>query len=147
MPHTGLVLQNADHQLQMRTVLEEIESAVAAQKTSLMRRKGGWLARFKKAHLTEADKAFAREILESLNLTHLALRHPQSLSGGEKQRTVIACALAKKPGILILDEPTSGLDGANMQAIAGLLKKEAEKAAPFFSSPMTWNCLPAATER
>ena len=73
MPHTGLVLQNADHQLQMRTVLEEIESAVAAQKTNLMRRKGGWLARFKKAHLTEADKAFAREILESLNLTHLAL--------------------------------------------------------------------------
>lgn len=132
MPHTGLVLQNADHQLQMRTVLEEIESAVAAQKTSLMRRKGGWLARFKKAHLTEADKAFAREILESLNLTHLALRHPQSLSGGEKQRTVIACALAKKPGILILDEPTSGLDGANMQAIAGLLKKEAEKGRAVF---------------
>lgn len=101
----------------------------------------------KKAHLTEADKAFAREILESLNLTHLALRHPQSLSGGEKQRTVIACALAKKPGILILDEPTSGLDGANMQAIAGLLKKEAEKGRAVFSSPMTWNCLPAATER
>ena len=45
---------------------------------------------------------------------------------------MIACAIAKKPAILILDEPTSGLDGANMAAIAGLLKSQAEKGTAVF---------------
>lgn len=67
-------------------------------------------------------RAFSvQDLLELFALSSLAERHPQSLSGGEKQRLVIACAFAKRPDVLILDEPTSGLDGDNMERIAHAL--------------------------
>ncbi len=131
MPHSGLVLQNADHQLQMRTVREEVICAMEAGIAALNARKGFW-QRFARVKLSESQIRRADEILKSLNLTHLAGRHPQSLSGGEKQRVVIACALVKNPAILILDEPTSGLDGANMACIAKLLKDEAARGRAVF---------------
>ena len=62
------------------------------------------------------------ELLEMFGLTALSDRHPQSLSGGEKQRLVIACAFAGNPDVLILDEPTSGLDGGNMMRMACALE-------------------------
>lgn len=58
-------------------------------------------------------------------LSHLKDRHPHSLSGGEKQRLVVACALMKRPSLMILDEPTSGLDGRNMRIIADVLREYA----------------------
>ena len=48
------------------------------------------------------------------------------MSGGQKQRLAIACAIFSERGILILDEPTSGLDGKNMRLIAEKLKKAAK---------------------
>ena len=131
MPHAGLVLQNADHQLQMRTVFEEVACACAAGDLVKKGGKGLWRTSLGPKGLKVYEEDVAA-ILDSLNLSHLAWRHPQSLSGGEKQRVVIACAIAKKPAILILDEPTSGLDGANMAAIAGLLRTEAEKGTAVF---------------
>ena len=131
MPHAGLVLQNADHQLQMRTVREEIQSAVLAKKTAAARKKG-FFARWHRPSLTDDERAMVESLLFRLRLLPVAKRHPQSLSGGEKQRVVIACALAKNPAVLILDEPTSGLDGANMATIADLLKSEAAKGRAVF---------------
>lgn len=88
--------------------------------------------RLKTPKLTAEEEAWVTELLTTLRLAPLAERHPQSLSGGEKQRVVIACALAKNPQILILDEPTSGLDGANMTSISKLLKAEAARGRAVF---------------
>ena len=130
MPFSGLVLQNTDHQLQMRTVAEEVEGAIVAGRVGASKAKG-W-RRLAAMRPRPEDRARVQEILTSLNLLALAERHPQSLSGGEKQRLVIACAVAKDPAILILDEPTSGLDGANMAAIARLMREQADAGRAVF---------------
>ncbi len=63
-----------------------------------------------------------QQVLEALNLTALAKRHPMSLSGGQKQRVAIAAALLSGKPFIVLDEPTSGLDFYHMQKVAQLLE-------------------------
>ena len=62
--------------------------------------------------------------LESLGITELHHRELSSLSGGQKQKVVIAAILAIEPDILILDEPTGELDPASSVQIFSLLKKK-----------------------
>ena len=68
-----------------------------------------------------ADLGIAREALERTGTGHLAGRGYMTLSGGEKQRVVIAAALAQSGDLLLLDEPTASLDLGYQLDITALL--------------------------
>jgi lipopolysaccharide export system ATP-binding protein len=50
------------------------------------------------------------ELLDELNLAHLANRQAHSLSGGERRRVEITRSLARRPSFMLLDEPFVGID-------------------------------------
>ena len=70
-----------------------------------------------------ADLEIAREALAATGTADLERRPFAALSGGEKQRVVIASALAQASDLLLLDEPTASLDLAYQLEIASLLRR------------------------
>ncbi len=72
---------------------------------------------------TGEDKRIVRRALERLGMEGMAKRNYLHLSGGEKQRVVIARAVAQQSDFLILDEPTNHLDVSYQMQIFDFIRQ------------------------
>jgi iron complex transport system ATP-binding protein len=71
---------------------------------------------------SDKDAKVVQEVMDLLDINQFCSRSIHELSGGEKQRVMIASALAQEPNILLLDEPTSALDLHHQIEIYQILK-------------------------
>lgn len=78
------------------------------------------------------DKNFVREIMNKLNIKHIANINTKYISGGEKQKLAIAMAILGKPKIIFLDEPTSQLDPVYKNEIESIIKNLSENNVKIF---------------
>ena len=92
-PMSYFVMQDADYQLYSDSVINEL----------LLGREP-----------SQSVKERAEKALELFRLQAVRNRHPASLSGGEKQRVVIAAAYCSEAQLFVFDEPTSGMDGEGL---------------------------------
>lgn len=73
--------------------------------------------------IKKQDWKIVDESIAKVDIEHLKNSNFNSLSGGEKQRTLIARAIAGEPDLLVLDEPTSSIDTKGEREIVSLIKK------------------------
>ncbi len=76
---------------------------------------------------SKEDKQIVNKVIEEIGLEDLLHRNISSLSGGERQKVMIALALASNSKILLLDEPTANLDIKNALMIMNLIKSLTQK--------------------
>ena len=86
--------------------------------------------------LDDEDRAVVQHAIESVGIAHKAKHFVAELSDGERQKTMIAKALAQEAPLIILDEPTAFLDMPNRYELCTLLRRLAhdEGKCIFFST-------------
>ncbi|MEO0532406.1 MAG: ATP-binding cassette domain-containing protein [Cyanobacteria bacterium P01_A01_bin.123] len=93
----GFVLQNPNHQLFAESVQAEVRQPGVSAPQALT-------------------------LLEQLNLTHCADKHPHALSQGQKRRLALGAVLARRPQICLLDEIMVGQDPQSLALMLQTLK-------------------------
>lgn len=78
-------------------------------------------------NLSKKDFQIIDEVMELTKVTDFAKKQFRTLSGGEKQRVLLAKALAQEPELLLLDEPTNHLDIKHTFQLLDLLKERQQK--------------------
>ena len=73
------------------------------------------------------DKEKIKEALQLVNAEELSERYFGELSDGEKQKLIIARAIAQEPKLIILDEPTIHLDPKNKIEVLSILYRLSKK--------------------
>lgn len=72
---------------------------------------------------SDEDIAIAENAMALADVSHLSERFITEISGGERQRALIAMCLAQEPKILLLDEPTNHLDVGHQLSVLDLIRK------------------------
>jgi len=104
--HVGMVFQNPEVQLFSVTVGDEV--AFMAENLN---------------YPLEKIRKCLNFSLDAVGIGDLRERYPFELSGGEKQRVVIASAISVRPDVLVLDEPTSELDSRGTEMVLEVVQR------------------------
>ncbi len=124
--HKGTInFEGADPRKARRTVLDKI--GFVPQIAPPLKMPVGELVRFSAA-ISNIDKRTIETVGERLEVDFgaLANRSFVKLSGGQKQKILIAIAISRKPRLIIMDEPTANLDPHARQILFDLLSERGE---------------------
>ena len=102
----SFVFQNPELQFVTHSVRDEVEYSLPVDEVG-----------------REERRARSERLMEEMQLTEVAERHPFQLSTGQKRRLSVASAIIRGLPLLLLDEPTFGLDARNTFALLGLLER------------------------